>query len=51
MCGSPAHVIATIKPYQTLGVEHLVLDFVPETIDNALASMDRFARDARPALG
>lgn len=32
-------------------VQHLVLDFVPETIDNALATMDRFAREVPPALG
>jgi hypothetical protein len=35
----------------TLGLQHLVLAFVPETIDNALVSMDRFARAVRPALG
>jgi probable F420-dependent oxidoreductase len=49
--GSPEQVIATVKQYQALGVQHLVLDFVPETVDNALATMDRFVRDVRPALG
>jgi probable F420-dependent oxidoreductase len=49
--GSPEQVIATIKQYQALGVQHLVLDFVPETIDNTLATMDRFVRDVRPGLG
>jgi hypothetical protein len=44
-------VIATGKPYQALGVQHLVFDFVPETIDNALATMNRFVREVRPALG
>jgi probable F420-dependent oxidoreductase len=48
--GSPAQVIATIRQYEALGVQHLVLDFVPETIDNILATMDRFARQVRPAL-
>jgi alkanesulfonate monooxygenase SsuD/methylene tetrahydromethanopterin reductase-like flavin-dependent oxidoreductase (luciferase family) len=48
--GSPERVIAAIKQYQALGVQHLVLDFIPETIDNALATMDRFVRDVRPAL-
>jgi probable F420-dependent oxidoreductase len=48
--GSPAQVIATIRQYEALGVQHLVLDFVPETIDNILATMDRFAREVRPAL-
>jgi probable F420-dependent oxidoreductase len=49
--GNPEQVIATVKQYQALGVQHLVLDFVPETIDNALATMDRFTRDVRPSLG
>ncbi|MBI3325198.1 MAG: LLM class F420-dependent oxidoreductase [Nitrospinae bacterium] len=48
--GSPEQIIATIKQYEGLGVRHLILDFVPETIDNALATMDRFAREVRPAL-
>src|SRR5919198_3572801 len=48
--GSPAQVIATIKAYEALGVQHLVLDFVPETIDNVLATIERFAREVRPAL-
>jgi hypothetical protein len=39
------------QQYQALAVQHLVLDFVPDTIDNALATMDRFAREVRPALG
>jgi hypothetical protein len=49
--GTLEQVIATVKQYQALGVQHLVLDFVPETIDNALATMERFVRDVRPALG
>lgn len=49
--GSPEQVIASIGQYQALGVQHLILDFVPETIDNALATMDRFTREVRPALG
>jgi probable F420-dependent oxidoreductase len=51
LSGSPEQVIAAVKQYQALGVQHLVLDFVPETIDNALATMDRFAHEVRPALG
>jgi hypothetical protein len=49
--GTPEQVIATVKQYQAHGVQHLVLDSVPETIDNALATMERFVRDVRPALG
>lgn len=44
-------MIATVKHYQALGIQHLVLDFVPETIDNALATTGRFAREVCPALG
>jgi hypothetical protein len=42
---------ATIKHSHRLGVHYLNLDFVLETIDNALATMGRFARDVRTALG
>jgi probable F420-dependent oxidoreductase len=47
--GSPEQVIATIKQYRDLGVQHLVLDFAPETIGNALATLERFVREVRPA--
>jgi hypothetical protein len=48
---SPEQVIATIKHDQRLGVQHLILDFVRETIDNALATTDRCPCGVRPALG
>jgi probable F420-dependent oxidoreductase len=48
--GSPEQVVATIKQYRDLGVQHLVLDFAPETIGNALATLERFVREVRPAL-
>jgi hypothetical protein len=48
---SPEQVITTIKHDQRLSAEHLSLDFMPETIDNALATTDRCARGMRPALG
>jgi probable F420-dependent oxidoreductase len=48
--GSPEEVIATIQQYQALGVQHLVLDFAPETIGNALATLERFVREVRPAV-
>jgi probable F420-dependent oxidoreductase len=48
--GSPTEVIATIQAYQALGVQHIVLDFAPETIGNALATLERFVRDVRPAF-
>lgn len=49
--GSPQEVVATIRRYQALGVQHLILDFAPETIGNALATLERFVREVRPALG
>jgi probable F420-dependent oxidoreductase len=48
--GNPDHVIATIKQYRDLGVQHLVLDCAPETIGNTLATLERFVREVRPAF-
>ncbi len=48
--GSPEQVLATVQRYQALGVAHLILDFIPETIDNAMATLDCFAREVRPCL-
>jgi hypothetical protein len=31
--------------------QHLILDFAPKTLDNALAAMERCIHDLRPALG
>ncbi len=49
--GNPEQTIATIKHDQRLGTRHLILDFVRETMDNALATTDRCARGVRPAPG
>lgn len=48
--GTPAQTIATIKQYETLGVQHLILDCIPETMANALESFGRFVREVRPAF-
>lgn len=48
--GSPEEVITTIKRYQALGIQHIILDFTPETIGNALATLERFVREVRPAF-
>ena len=48
--GSPADIIASLERYRLLGVQHVVLDFSPETIGNALATLERFVREVRPAL-
>ena len=48
--GSPEQVIDTIKQYEALGVQHLVIDAIPETIDNALSTFERFVREVVPAF-
>lgn len=48
--GNPERVIETIRQYQELGVKHLVLDFAPETIGNALSTLERFVREVRPQI-
>jgi hypothetical protein len=39
----------TIQQDQRLRVQHLVLDYVPETIGNTLATVERFVCEVRPA--
>jgi probable F420-dependent oxidoreductase len=48
--GSPADIIARLEIYRDLGVQHVVLDCSPETIGNALATLERFVREVRPAF-
>ncbi len=49
--GSQEQIIATIKHDPRLGTSHLILDSVPETIDNTLATIGRCAGGMRPAPG
>ena len=49
--GSPEQIIATIKHDQRLGTAHIILDSVPETIDNILVTIGSCAGGVRPALG
>jgi probable F420-dependent oxidoreductase len=48
--GSPQNIIARLKQYRDLGVHHVVFDFIPETVGNALATLERFVREVRPAF-
>lgn len=48
--GSPEQVIGTIQRYQALGVQHLIIDAIPETIDHALATFERFSHEVMPAF-
>lgn len=48
--GSPAQIIDAIAAYGEAGVSSFVFDFVPEEVDIALETMQRFAEDIRPAL-
>ena len=44
-------IIDGINRYLEIGTEHFVLDVVPEKLDHALDTMERFAQEVRPKLG
>ncbi len=48
--GSPAQIIDTVTQYEALGVQHLVIDAVPETIEHALVTFERIMREIKPAF-
>lgn len=48
--GSAEDIVASLERYRLLGVQHVVLDFSPETIGNALATLERFVREVQPVL-
>ncbi|MBI3992383.1 MAG: LLM class F420-dependent oxidoreductase [Candidatus Lambdaproteobacteria bacterium] len=48
--GRSQDVLAALSRYGELGVEHFTFDLKPETLANALATMERFAQDVRPHL-
>ena len=48
--GSTAEVVDALGKMEEYGVSDVVFDLVPETLENALDVMARFARDVRPQL-
>ena len=48
--GRPKDIISGIERYQEAGVSHFVFDFVPETLDTALSTMEKFSQEVRPYL-
>ena len=48
--GTPQAITDSLRRYQELGASHFVLDFVPETLQTALDTMERFAQEVRPKL-
>jgi hypothetical protein len=48
--GRPADIASAIERYRELGTQHFVFDLIPETVDCALTTMERFAQDIRPHL-
>jgi probable F420-dependent oxidoreductase len=48
--GSADDVLGDVRAYAALGVSHFVFDPTTPDIDAVLASLERFAREVRPAL-
>ncbi len=48
--GRPVDIIDALRRYQDAGATEVVFDIVPETLDQALETLDRFAADVRPKL-
>ena len=48
--GRPADIVDALERYREAGADHLVLDFVPESLATALDTMERFAEEVRPKI-
>ena len=48
--GRVEDIVAGIERFGELGVEHFILDYLPETLDKGLDTMERFAQEIRPKL-
>lgn len=48
--GRNQDIVDALRRYRELGSEHFVLDLQPETLANALDTMERFAQEIRPKL-
>ena len=49
--GRVQDIVDGLNRYIEIGTEHVVLDIVPEKLENALDTMERFAQEVRPKLG
>lgn len=48
--GRPQDIVDAVKRYQDVGVSDFVFDIIPESLEQALTTMDRFAQEVRPKL-
>ena len=51
LTGDPAQVADDIKRLEGMGINHLMLGFPADSMDETLAGMDRFANNVKPLLG
>ncbi len=51
LTGDPAQVADDIKRLEGMGINHLMLGFPADSIDDTLAAMDRFVNNVKPLLG
>jgi probable F420-dependent oxidoreductase len=51
LSGTPEQVVATLRSFETMGVTNVVLGTDQRDRRAILASMERFAREIRPAIG
>jgi len=48
--GRPEDIVDAIKRHEEAGVDYFVFDLVPETLQETLDTMERFAQEVRPKL-
>lgn len=50
LTGGPAAIAEDMARYRAAGVQHFILDFATDDVAEMRATLDRFARDVRPAV-
>ncbi|MDE2686822.1 MAG: LLM class F420-dependent oxidoreductase [Chloroflexota bacterium] len=50
LTGDPAQVAADINRLESMGINHLMLNFPADSVDETLAAMDRFVSNVKPLL-
>ncbi len=48
--GTPAQIAEDLARYRRAGVRHFILDFATADVGEMHATLDRFAREVRPAV-